>query len=120
MGISALRGATGVAKDDPNEIIASVKECFELLLQKNHLEEDDIACILFTITRDLQSKNPAGALRAAGHGSGVPLFCMQEPETKGMMERCVRLLLLLKESHEGLQPVYIRGAEKLRPDQFRT
>lgn len=119
MSICALRGATCVKEDTPEAITASVKECFEGLLEKNHLAESDLACILFTITSDLQSKNPAGALRASGHGSSVPLFCMQEPEIKGMMGKCVRLLLLLKEEKSPLIPVYINGAEKLRPDQFK-
>ncbi len=118
MSICALRGATGVSEDSPEAIGKSVKECFEVLLEENHLSESDLACILFTITSDLQSRNPAGALRASGHGSSVPLFCMQEPEIKGMMPRCVRILLILKEERSALTPVYINGAERLRPDQF--
>ena len=118
MSICALRGATGVSEDSPEAIVKSVRECFEALLAENHLSEADLACILFTITSDLQSKNPAGALRESGHGSCVPLFCMQEPEIKGMMPRCVRILLVLKEERSGLVPVYINGAERLRPDQF--
>ena len=114
MSICALRGATGVSEDSPEAIVKSV----EALLAENHLSEADLACILFTITSDLQSKNPAGALRESGHGSCVPLFCMQEPEIKGMMPRCVRILLVLKEERSGLVPVYINGAERLRPDQF--
>ncbi len=119
MAICALRGATGVGEDSPFSIEESVKECFEELLRENHLEEEDLACILFTITSDLHSKNPAGALRHAGHGAKVPLFCMQEPQIDGMMERCVRILLLLKEERANLKPVYINGAERLRPDQFK-
>ena len=118
MAICALRGATGVAEDTPQAIERSVKECFEALLEKNHLQEHDLACILFTITSDLKSKNPAGALRHGGHATSVPLFCMQEPEINGMMGRCIRILLILKEEKEGLVPVYLNGAERLRPDQF--
>lgn len=120
MGISAVRGACGVSEDSKEAIITSVKACFEGLLEKNHLEEGDLACVMFTITSDLRSKNPAGALRASGHGSQVPLFCMQEPEIEGMMPRCIRLLLILKEERENLVPVYINGAEILRPDQFSS
>lgn len=118
MGVSAVRGAAGVARDTPKEIVSSVTDCFEKLLEVNGIGEKDIAAVLFTITPDLTSKNPAGALRAGGHGAGIPLFCMQEPVSKGMMERCVRLLLILRTDREGLKPVYIRGAERLRPDLF--
>jgi chorismate mutase len=116
MGISAVRGAIQVKEDDPKAISLAVVKMFEALLDKNALKEDDIACILFTQTGDLRSKNPAASLRQGGYAANVPLFCMAEAEVDGMMSRVIRVLLLLKETKTNLLPVYLDGAEKLRPD----
>lgn len=116
MGISAVRGAIQVERDEGEAIRRATGKMYERLLEVNHLSDSDIACALFTQTSDLRSMNPAGALRRSGHASHVPLFCMQELEIEGMMERVIRVLLILKEKRDDLVSVYLDGAERLRPD----
>lgn len=113
----ALRGAVTVENDSPDEIAAAVKEMFEKLLEVNNLGEDELAFIHFSQTEDLRSMNAASALRKGGHGSSVPLFCTQEAETEGAMEKCIRVLVLV--SHAALcekRMVYLGRAVALRPD----
>lgn len=116
MGITAVRGAICVKEDAIVSIEEAVAKLWKAIITENHLEETDIAFVLFTQTEDLKSRNPAGALRKGGWCKEVPLFCMQEPEITGMMPRVIRLLVVLKEETRCLVPVYLDGAERLRPD----
>lgn len=113
----ALRGAVTVENDNPDEIIAAVKEMFEKLLEFNNLGEDELAFIHFSQTEDLRSMNAASALRKGGHGSSVPLFCTKEADTEGALEKCIRVLVLV--SHRAVSEkkmVYLGRAGTLRPD----
>jgi len=116
MEISALRGAICVPEDRPESIVASMGKLWECLLGENQLSEEDIAFVLITQTGDLKSKNPAGALRSLGYCPTTPLFCMQELEITGMLEKVIRVMLVLKKEPKHPHPVYLDGAEKLRPD----
>lgn len=113
----ALRGAIQVAEDSPELIDRAVNKLYEALLQANELAETQIAMILITQTGDLSSRNPAAGLRHGGHAATTPLFCMQELEIAGMLERVVRIMLVTNSPLDRpVVPVYMDGAEKLRPD----
>lgn len=116
----AIRGAVTLEKDERDEMIQSVKEMYETILNENRIEESELTFIHFSQTRDLVSMNAASALRASGYASSVPLFCTEEAYTSGSLERCVRVLIMV--NHEERTPrkmVYLKGAEKLRPDLKR-
>lgn len=49
--MKAIRGATTVAADTPEEIRGAVKELLEEIVKKNGLQEEDILCILFQTRR---------------------------------------------------------------------
>ena len=59
MTYKAIRGATSVEFDTEKEIDLAVKAMMEELYEKNGLQDDDIAFILFSQTEDLKSKNAA-------------------------------------------------------------
>ncbi len=116
--ISAVRGAICVPSDDPSLISAAAQKLFAAILSTNALDETMIASVLITQTGDLVSLNPATGLRQGGYCASVPLFCMPELETRGMMERVIRMLVTTNCHREGLRPVFLDGAERLRPDLF--
>ncbi|MBR1918311.1 MAG: chorismate mutase [Spirochaetales bacterium] len=115
--IYAIRGATTVEHDNPEEIDAAVKELFEEMLSANGLEESELCFCLLSQTGDLRSRNAAGAVRKGGHCHHVPLFCVQEAQIDGMLERAVRIMLQINHPRRR-EPVmvYLRGASILRPD----
>ncbi len=116
MYIQAVRGGVQIERDEEAFIQKGVWNLIEGLLKKNSLHEAQIISLQFTITDDLQSKNPAAALRKYGF-QNVPLFCSQEPRIKGSMPRIIRVLLTAEcETGDSLLPLYLGGAEKLRPD----
>lgn len=115
----AIRGATG-AENNFESIQKNVCQMCLSLFSKNHLVQNDFVSIQFTITDDLTALNPAAALRKGQSEfdvSEIPLFCAQEPKIEGSPEKMIRILvtIYMEESSTPI-PVYINGAEKLRPD----
>ncbi|NLZ77045.1 MAG: chorismate mutase [Spirochaetales bacterium] len=117
--VSAVRGAIQVGVDSKEAIALAAQKLFTGVLKANDLQEEQVAALLITQTGDLRSLNPATGLRMGGLASRVPLFCMPELEIEGMMARVIRMLFILKVHKGDLQPVYLDGAELLRPDLAR-
>jgi chorismate mutase len=113
----ALRGAA-CCRNEGADIREQVAALYDELLRENRLEEEDIVSLVFSLTPDLDAKNPAAALRESGRAEGLALFVCAEAPVKGGLERTVRALL-----HCYLPPgsrprhVYRNGAEVLRPDR---
>lgn len=110
-----IRGASGIDEDTPEAVQSAVKNLFTEIYEKNAVNEKNIVSIQFTLTSDIRSLNPAAALRKAGFAQSCPLFCSQEPDIDGMLPRMVRVLITAY-SRKNAVPVYINGAERLRPD----
>ncbi|MEA5030124.1 Chorismate mutase AroH [bioreactor metagenome] len=114
--ICAIRGAICVAKDEPLYIEAAACRLYKAILEQNNLDEENVASLLITQTSDLKSRNPATGLRKGGYCSTTPLFCMQELKIEGMLERVIRMLLILNFHTDQTKAVFMDGAERLRPD----
>lgn len=118
----AIRGAVMLDADRESEVAQWVPVVIHQLLQKNRITEKRIISITFSVTRDIQSFNPAAALRREGFAD-IPLFVIQEAEFKNSYPRLIRVLMYYRTGIFGnglrkTNPVYINGAEKLRPDLF--
>ena len=86
----------------------------------NDIAPEDIVSRQFTMTQDLDAKNPAAALRCGQNEidvSACALFCSQEVSVRGMRGSTIRVLVTAY-MNEGSVPrhVYLNGAEALRPD----
>ncbi|MDR2900772.1 MAG: chorismate mutase [Treponema sp.] len=115
----ALRGACQ-AENNAEDIIRQVCAMYDELLHQNDLHEDDIVSIVFSITSDIDEKNPAAALRQGGKAKDLALFAVQEAAVKGGLERCIRILIhAYADSDKMLHHVYQNGAEVLRPDRTK-
>ena len=118
MAVRGIRGATTVESDDPALIRAAARELMEEILRRNQIAEfDDVISAVFTTTEDLVSAFPAEAARAMGMNQ-VPLLCAQEIPVTGSMPRCIRVLLHVNSDRKPkeIEHVYLRDAQKLRPD----
>lgn len=112
----AVRGAVQINRDSEELIDTYVGELVGKIVTLNKINEEDIISIQFTVTGDLRSKNPAASLRKYGF-KNVPLFCSLEPDIAGAMERVIRVLVTVERAAGNpLIPVYMNGAERLRPD----
>lgn len=115
--IRALRGATTVDEDVPEQIIERVVELLETMFDRNDVDHDDLISILFTATQDLTSMFPATAARKIGLGD-VPLICAQEIAVPDSTPRCIRVMahLTTDRARADLHHVYLEGAVGLRDD----
>ncbi len=113
----ALRGATTVDEDTPEQIAARIQELLTAVMERNGLVEDDIISIIFTTTPDVTSAFPAAGARDIGFGA-VPLLCAAEIAVADSTPRCLRVLLHVTttRSREDLRHVYLHGAQGLRDD----
>ncbi len=116
----ALRGATTLDADTPEEMRLRVAALLEELYARNGLCDDDVISMLFTSTPDIRSLFPAAAARAWGVGD-VALMGAQEADIAGALPRCVRVLahVTTTRGRHELVHVYQRGAVALRPDLAR-
>ncbi len=118
MSVRGIRGATSVAEDRPDLILAATRELLQELLRLNGIEIfDDIVSAIFTTTPDLTSTFPAEAARALGM-TQVPLLCASEIAVPKSLPRCIRVLLHLNTTKRQCEivHVYLHEAKKLRPD----
>lgn len=115
-----LRGAV-CAENTEASITAAVENmCRELFSRHGVRDAGQIVSVQFTITPDLDALNPATAFRRADSGvapEGIPLFCAQEPAARNMLAKVIRVMVTVYlPCGTKLEPVYLNGAEALRPD----
>ena len=118
MPVRGIRGATTVDADKPEEIRTATRELLLAVLKANDVDRfEELASVFLTTTPDLTSAFPAAAARELGMGL-VPLLCATEIAVPGAMPRCIRVLLHLNtdRAQSEISHVYLRDAQKLRPD----
>ena len=113
----AIRGATTVREDSPQEIREAVAELLKEIAARNASVRESCISILLSNTEDIRSLYPAKAAREAGF-SGCALFSAQEPSIDGALPLCIRVLVLA-EGDAPVRHVYLRGAANLRKDLSR-
>ena len=114
--LRAVRGAITIEADTPAAVDDAVHELLDELTRENGIDDRDLVSAIFSATPDVRSRNPATSARALGW-TDVPLMCVAELETDGMLDRCVRVLLHVSVSDgRRLTPVYLGKATCLRPD----
>ncbi len=112
----AVRGAIQVAETTAAAIERAGARLVMEMLRANGIAENHIVSILFSMTEDLTAANPATGLRRSGFSS-TPLFCTQEARIDGALPRVIRALVTFDSlERRPAVPVYLDGAEVLRPD----
>jgi len=118
MAVRGIRGATSVAEDVPEQVLAATSELLEEVLRANEIEHfEEIVSAIFTTTSDLTSTFPAEAARKLGMNH-VPLLCACEIPVPGAMPLCIRVLLHVNtvKRQDEIVHVYLHDAKQLRPD----
>jgi chorismate mutase len=113
----AIRGATTVESDTPEQIRRATRELLETIVARNGITSADVVSAIFTVTHDLTSEFPAHAARELGW-LDVPLLCTLEIPVPGSLAKCIRVLLHIEStaSRAGICHVYLHDARTLRPD----
>jgi chorismate mutase len=113
-----VRGATTVVQNTKEAMKAATVELLEAILRENEIEREDIACAIFTVTKDLNAAFPALFAREELNFGYVPMMCYEEMDVPEALPMCLRMLVLVntEKSQKEIAHQYLRGAEKLRPD----
>lgn len=118
MRFRGIRGATTVDANTERAIFEATTAMLREMVTRNEVDADDIAGVIFTVTPDLDAAFPAEAARCTLRWTQVPLMCSQEIPVPGALPRCVRALMFVNttKTADEVRHVYLRGAERLRPD----
>jgi chorismate mutase len=113
----ALRGATTVDSDTPEQVEVRIHALLLEMLERNGVDHEDLISIFFTATSDIVSVFPATAARKMGLGD-VPLICARELDIVGATPLCMRVMMNVYTTRERkeLHHVYLEGARELRDD----
>lgn len=116
--IRAIRGAITVENDTAEEIKTATVEMLTKIVELNELKTEDFAFAEFTVTEDLKSTTPAKFARTELGWNTVPLMVYREFEFDGGLKKCIRVLVVTnsEKTQKEIKHVYLRDAEKLRPD----
>lgn len=110
-----VRGATTVKSNSGQEILEATKELLIKLVEANRITVDEVACVIFTTTSDLNAEFPALAARQMGW-KDIALLCSHEMQVPGSIPYCIRVLLLYNTDKKAsdLTHVYLKEAVNLR------
>lgn len=113
-----VRGATIAHENSVEAILAATRELLLTLVQANEIEIDDLACVLFSTSADLNAQFPALAARQLGW-TDLAMLCNHEMEVPNSMQRCIRVLMLWNTERTPKEIVhcYLGEAAKLRPER---
>jgi len=118
MTMRGIRGATTIETDVKENVLSATLELLEKIFASNpDLKTEEIASAIFTVTEDIISAFPALAARQIGWDQ-VPMMCAREIPVQDSLPLCIRVLIHWNTSkaQDSVRHVYLRGAEKLRPD----
>lgn len=117
MPTRAIRGATCAVENSANAILEAASELLRAIAAANALAPSQMISILFTLTPDLDAAYPTRAARELGWND-VPLIDAQQPNVKGDLPRCLRVLIHCESERapSEMKHIYLGEAKKLRPD----
>lgn len=117
MPCRGVRGATTVESNSRDDILTATRQLLALMIRRNGIDAEDVASAIFSATTDLDAEFPALAARQLGWLE-VPLLCTHEINVPGSLRLCIRVLVHWNTAkpQAEIQHVYIKDAERLRPD----
>ena len=113
--IKAIRGAITCAENTAESISENTCLLLQEMMAANALQKEQLIQVIFSATKDLTAAYPAKFARSLGW-TDVPLFCVQEMAVDGSLELCIRVLMTVDTENPHMKPVYLKGAQVLRPD----
>jgi chorismate mutase len=116
--VRGVRGATTVTENTVTAISDAVHELIAEIEAHNLFRPEDIVCVFFTVTSDLDAMFPAAAARKRPGWDHVPLIDLQQMNVQGSLDRCIRILIQVNTSvaQSAIVHRYLRQAQVLRPD----
>ncbi len=112
--MKGIRGATSVERNEAGEISEKTVELMKEIFSKNSIGE--LYSVIFTVTHDITSFNPATAFRKHFEFGDIALLCLNEASFDNSMSGIIRVLIHCESETKNF--VYLHRARALRPDLF--
>src|SRR5690625_4759791 len=106
-----LRGATTVNKNEANEILTNTKLLVAEMVKENDVKPENISHVFISVTDDVNAVFPARALREFSGWTYVPVMCMREINVPNSLEKCIRVMMVLRTNKEQEDMVDIYSNE---------
>ena len=116
--VRGIRGATTVTENTATAMSKAVHELLAEIETYNSFQPQDIVCVFFTVTTDLNAIFPAAAARKRPGWDCVPLIDLQQMHVEGSLKRCIRVLIQVNTTapQSAIVHRYLQRASALRPD----
>ena len=116
--VRGIRGATTVTENTVTAMTEAVNELIDKIEVHNQIKAEDIVCVFFTTTSDLDAIFPAAVARKRPGWNLVPLMDLQQMYVTGSLNRCIRILIQVNTHvpQTAIRHCYLRQARDLRPD----
>jgi len=116
--VRGIRGATTVEENTASAMTDAVNELLDEIEAHNQFHVEDVVCVFFTVTADLDAIFPAAAARKRPGWDFIPLIDMQQMYVRDSLKRCIRILLQVNTStpQSKIAHRYLHEAQNLRPD----
>lgn len=116
--IRGIRGAITVDENTENALRLATKELITKTIEANNISLEDVVCLNFSATEDLDCAFPARFAREFAGFELVPMECYQQMRVKPSLALCLRIMMLVntEKSANDIKHVYLKGAAALRPD----
>lgn len=116
--VRGIRGATTVNENTKTAMAIAVNELIAEIEAHNLFKPEDVVCVFFTVTTDLDAMFPAAAARKRPGWDHVPLIDLQQMKVENSLERCIRILIQVNtmQPQSAIVHRYLRQAQTLRPD----
>ncbi len=113
-----IRGAITVENNNIDSLKSATIELLSKMLSENNLKSNDICCVNFSLTKDINCAFPAKFAREELGFDTVPMECYQELDVDNSLKMCLRIMMLINtdKSPSKLVHVYLKGAQILRKD----
>ncbi|MEM7758549.1 MAG: chorismate mutase [Cyanobacteria bacterium P01_A01_bin.40] len=116
--VRGIRGATTVIENTVTAMTNAVNELLDEIENHNLFKPEDVVCVFFTVTADLNAIFPAAVARKRPGWDHVPLIDLQQMQVEGSLTRCIRILIQVNTSlpQSAIVHRYLHQAQALRPD----
>jgi len=108
--IVGIRGATSLTEDHPMELTEKVLELWNEIMHRNDISR--IISVVFSVTPDIKSLNPATILREKLDLNNVPFMSLEEASFNDSQKKIIRVLIICESSTQNF--VYLHEAKSLR------
>lgn len=113
-----VRGAITVNENTAAAIREATIELLTALVEANQMQVEDIGGVFFTTTLDLNAEYPGVTAREIGW-TDVAIMCGHEMAVPHGLPLCLRVMLMWNTNlaPHDIHHVYLRNAQRLRPDR---